>query len=281
MSVGGPIGVMTRVPPERRGRRPHHLSLVWRQFDYWMTVYRRTWRGSVVNSFVAPLLYLTAMGVLLGRFVDAAGTQLAGAGSYLHFVAPGILAAHAMQIALGEVLWPVMGMIKWNKTYHGMISTPLRVADVVGAHFGFVLFRVATSGAVFMAALGLFGVYRSWWGVPLAFVTQLMIGMAFATPFFGVAARARSDGLFAIVFRVVMMPLFLFSGAFFPITNFAEPLQWAARVTPLWQGVELTRMFVLDTVNWPMAALHTSYLLALIALGGWWSVRGLTRRLIS
>lgn len=268
-------------PPERRGEQPSHLSMVWRQFDYWITVYRRTWRGSVVSSFLAPLLYLSAMGMLLGRFIDDGGTRLAGADSYLLYVAPGLLAAHAMQIAMGEVLWPVMGMIKWHKSYFAMISTPLRVVDVFGAHMGFVLFRVATSCAVFMLILAFVGAYRSWWGVPLAFVAQLLVGMAFATPFFAVSAKAESDSVFAVIFRVVVMPLFLFSGAFFPITNLAEPLQWLARLTPLWHGVELTRMLMLNTVHWPMAAAHTAYLLVLIAFGGWWSVRRLTRRLIS
>lgn len=275
---------LTRPRAGGGGERPRHLRLVWRQFDYWLTVYRRTWRGSVVNSFLAPVLYLMAMGVLLGGFIDAAGpgrTTLSGAGSYLEFVAPGLLAAHAMQIAMGEVLWPVMGLIKWNKTYFGMISTPLRVVDVFGAHMGFVLFRVATTCGAFMIALTFFGVYRSWWLVLPAFGVQLLIGMAFATPFFAVAAKARSDSVFAIIFRVVVMPLFLFSGAFFPITNLAEPLQWMARATPLWHGVELTRMCFLDTVNVPMAAVHTAYLAVLVAFGGWWSVRRLTRRLIA
>lgn len=275
---------LTRPPAEGPVGRPRHLTLVWRQFDYWMTVYRRTWRGSVVNSFLAPLLYLTAIGVLLGGFIDAGDAgraSLGGADSYLHFVAPGLLAAHAMQIAMGEVLWPVMGMIRWNKTYFGMISTPLRVVDVFGAHMGFVLFRVATTCAVFMVVLAGFGVYRSWWLVLPAFGAQLLIGMAFATPFFGVAAAARSDSVFAVIFRVVVMPLFLFSGAFFPIGNLAEPLQWAARLTPLWHGVELTRMCFLDMVTWPAAAGHAAYLAALVALGGWWSVRRFTRRLIA
>lgn len=275
---------LAQPPPEHRGERPHHLRLVWRQYDYWRTVYRRTWRGSVVNSFLAPVLYLTALGVLLGKFIDAAGpgrAALSGADSYLQFVAPGLLAAHAMQIAMGEVLWPVMGMIKWNKAYFGMISTPLRVVDVFGAHMGFVLFRVATTVAAFMIALTFFGVYRSWWLVLPAFGVQLLIGMAFATPFFAVAAKAQRDSMFAIIFRVVVMPLFLFSGAFFPLANLAEPLQWMARATPLWHGVELTRMCFLDTVHWPMAAVHTAYLAVLTALGGWWSVRRLTRRLIA
>ena len=219
--------------------------MVGRQFDYWLTVYKRTWRGSVFNSFVTPLLYLVAMGLLLGRFVDDSGATLPGATSYLQFVAPGLLAAHAMQIAMGEVLWPVMGMVKWNKTYFSMIASPLRVADVFGAHMAFVAFRVATTCGAFMLAMLPFGAYVSLPGALAAYAVQLLIGLAFATPFFGVAAWARSDSVFSVIMRVVVTPLFLFSGAFFPVTNLAPPLRMAAQATPLCHGVELTRTFML------------------------------------
>lgn len=258
--------------------------MVGRQFDYWLTVYKRTWRGSVVNSFLTPLLYLVAMGMLLGRFVDDSGARLPGATTYLQFVAPGLLAAHAMQIAMGEVLWPVMGMVKWNKTYFSMIATPLRVGDVFGAHMAFVAFRIATTCAVFMLALVPFGAYASWPGAALAFLTQLLIGLAFATPFFGVAARAKSDSIFAVIFRVVVTPLFLFSGAFFPVSNLAAPLRLAAQATPLYHGVELTRAFMLtplDSIDWWAMLGHTAYLLALALLGSAWAVRRLRGRLIA
>ena len=84
-----------------------------RLVDYWSTVYRRTWKGSVISSFVTPLLYILAMGVLLGGFIKSDPDQLEGATSYLAFVAPGMLAAQAMTTVFGEVTYPVMGMIKW------------------------------------------------------------------------------------------------------------------------------------------------------------------------
>jgi len=264
--------------------QPSRLTMIGRQADYWLTVYKRTWRGSVFNSFITPVLYLVAMGMLLGRFVDSSGAALPGATSYLHFVAPGLLAAHAMQIAMGEVLWPVMGMLKWNKTYFSMVATPLRVADVFLAHMGFVAFRIATTCAIFMLALVPFGIYRGVPGVLAAFVVQLLIGLSFATPFFAVAARATSDSVFSVIMRVVVTPLFLFSGAFFPVTNLAPPLQLAAQLTPLYHGVELTRTFLLapwEAIDWLVVAGHTTYLLVLALAGGAWAIRRLGRRLIS
>ena len=273
-------GTTAPAPP----RAPGHLAMIGRQLDYWLTVYKRTWRGSVFNSFLTPLLYLVAMGLLLGRFVDDSGARLPGGTTYLHFVAPGLLAAHAMQIAMGEVLWPVMGMVKWNKTYFSMIATPLSVADVFGAHMAFVAFRVATTCAVFMLALVPFGAYVGVGGALLAFCVQLLIGLAFATPFFGIAAWARSDSVFSVIFRVVVTPLFLFSGAFFPVANLAPALRVMAQITPLYHGVELTRSFLLTplgAIDWVAAAGHAAYLLILALLGGAWAVRRLERRLIS
>ena len=110
------------------------------------------------TSFVTPMFYVLAMGVLLGEFIDDGSADLQGAPTYLAFIAPGLVAAHAM-IAVGEVTWPVLGAIKWNRTYLGMVATPLSVADVVAAHFTFVLFRVATTCGVFLLVLALFGVF--------------------------------------------------------------------------------------------------------------------------
>ena len=96
-----------------------------RQVDYWLTVYRRTWKGTAISSFVAPLFYVVAMGVLLGGFIEGDPAELEGATSYLAFLVPGLLAAHAMQTAVGETTYPVMAMIKWQRIYDSMLATPL------------------------------------------------------------------------------------------------------------------------------------------------------------
>jgi lipooligosaccharide transport system permease protein len=252
-----------------------------RQFDYWLTVYRRTWRGSVISSFVSPLFYVVAMGVLLGGFVRSDPATLEGATSYLAFVVPGLVAAHAMQTAVGEVTYPVMGMIKWQRVYFSMLSTPLSVRDLVAGHLLFVLFRLATTCAVFMVVLAPFGVFATWWGPILAFGAQLLVGMTFATLVYGISARITSEEGFGVLFRLGVFPLFLFSGAFFPVANLGEWLAWLARITPLWHGVNLSRMLTLNTVDWPLAGVHVVFLGTLMLLGWRWSVTGLTARLVN
>lgn len=260
--------------PARIGR----LDLLLRQLDYWVIVYRRTWRGSVITSFVMPFLYVAAMGVLLGGFIEHGPEKLEGASTYLAFVAPGLVAAHAMQTATGEVMWPVMGMIKWSRTYYAMTATPLRPSDIVAAQLLFVGFRVASACGVFLVVLAVFGIFDSV-GLLLAWLVQILLGLAFATVFFGVSAWMRSEAGFSVMYRLVVIPLFLFSGAFFPISNLSAPMEWLARVTPLWHGVDLTRMLLLDRVDGSTATGHLAYLTAMAVLGWWFAASRLTKRL--
>jgi lipooligosaccharide transport system permease protein len=252
-----------------------------RQVDYWWTVYKRTWRGSIISSFVSPIFYVLAMGVLLGGFVEADPDQLEGATSYLAFIVPGLVAAHAMQTAVGETTYPVMGMIKWQRVYDSMLATPLAVRDVVAAHLVFVGFRLVATCAVFLAILAPFGVYATWWGPLLAFPAVVLTGMAFAVLVYGFTTRLYSEQGFGVLFRLVVFPLFLFSGAFFPVSNLGPVGEAVAKVTPLWNGVNLARMFCVDNVDWTVAALNTAYLAVIVVVGWAWAVRGLRKRLVS
>ena len=251
-----------------------------RQVDYWAVVYQRTWRGTVISSFLSPLFYVVAMGVLLGGFIDADPDVLEGATSYFDFVVPGLIAAHAMQTAVGETTYPVMGMIKWQRIYDSMLATPLTCRDLVAAHLSFVLFRLATTCAVYALVLAPFGVYATWWGPLVAFGCQLLVGMTFAVWVYGFSARLRSEEGFGLLFRLGVFPLFLFSGAFFPVSNLGAVGEWIARLTPLWHGVNLSRMFTLDHVTWWLAAVNVAVLVTLTALGWRWAVTGLEKRLV-
>jgi lipooligosaccharide transport system permease protein len=255
--------------------------LAGRMTDYWLTVYKRSWRGSVISSFVTPLLYVLAMGVLLGGFIKGDPARLEGATSYLMFVAPGMVAAQAMTVVFGEMTYPVMGMVKWHKTYYSMIATPLSVRDIVVAQVGYVLARVALTCGVFLVVMAPFGVFRSVTGVLLAFVVQLLIGLAFATPLFALTAAMKDESLFSLVFRLGLLPMFLFSGAFFPVANLDPVLEVVAKLTPLWHGVDLTRMLTVGHVDGAWALVHVIYLSALAVGGYLLVVRTLQRRLVT
>jgi lipooligosaccharide transport system permease protein len=254
---------------------------VLRQVDYWATLWARTWRGVVVSSFLSPFLYVLAMGVLLGGFVEVDPDALEGATSYLAFVVPGLIASHAMQTAVSETTWPVMGMIKWQRIYESMLATPLQPRHVVGAHLASVALHLTATCALFTAVMAPFGVYESWWGPFLAFASQVLCGMTFATLVYAFTTRNRSEEAFGVLFRLGVFPLFLFSGAFFPVSNLGDVGAWLARLTPLWQGVNLSRMFALDNITWWVAGVNAAVLVVLMLLGWRWSVSGLTKRMIT
>lgn len=258
---------------------PSVVQLAGRQYDYWRTVYRRTWKASVFSSFLNPLLYVLAMGVLLGGFIAADPDRLEGAPTYLAFVAPGLLAAQCMQMGIGEVTYPVMSMVKWQKVYFGMAATPLRPLDLVNAHLGFVLFRTATTSVVFALVLAPFGVYSSVLGAVGAWLGATLTGLALGAPIYAYSVGAASEQMFSLVFRIGVLPQFLFSGAFFPIGNLSPTLETLARVTPLYQGVDLTRMIALGTWQTGPALVHLAYLAVLLVAGHALAVRRLGRRL--
>jgi lipooligosaccharide transport system permease protein len=250
-----------------------------RQVDYWLTVYRRTWKGSIVTSFASPLFYVLAMGVLLGGFVHVSPDQLEGAPSYLAFIVPGLIAAQAMQTAVFETTYPVMGAIKWHKSFYAQLSTPLESRDLANAFLMFTLFRVASTCGVYFLVMAPFGVFGSWWGPILAWPATMLVGMAFGTWTFAFSSQIRSEASFGLIFRLGLIPLFLFSGSFFPISNLGPVGETVAELTPLWHGVNLTRMLCLGTMDWPIAAINTLVLLAVLVSGWYAAIRTLTRRL--
>ena len=173
-----------------------------RQYDYWATVTRRTWKASVFSSFLAPLFYVLAMGVLLGGFIEGDPARLEGATSYLDFIVPGLVAAHAMQTAVADTSYPVFSNFKWNKVYDSMVATPITVRQVAIAHLGFVALRVTATCAIFDLVVAPFGVYESWWGPFVALAAQALTGAVFATLMYGFACRIQNDAAFGVVFRV-------------------------------------------------------------------------------
>jgi len=240
-------------------------SFAVREFRYWLTNYRRTWRGSIYSSVLSPLLYLGAMGIGLGKLVNAHGTARLGGLSYLAFLAPGLLAAAAMQAGVEESTYPVLGSVKWRRTYYAATASPLRPADLFHGHLLFTTMRLAMNSAIFLAVMALFGAVASPWALA-ALPAAVLTGLAFAAPVEAWAITVAKDTSFALIFRFGMIPLFLFSGTFFPITQLPAWLRPLAYVTPLWHGVALCRSLTLGTASPGGALAHVAYLVAVAAV---------------
>ena len=255
---------------------PAPLAL--RSFEYWLFQYKRTWRGSAVSTVLFPVLFLASMGLGLGTLVDSSASGGVDGQRYLVFLAPGLLAATAMQTGVGESTYPVMGAIKWIKTYHAMLATPLGVLDVLVGHLLYIAARVLLGATVFLAVMAAFGAVDSPLGL-LTLPAAVLTGMAFSAPVVAYAAVVENDAGFAMLMRFVITPLFLFGGVFYPVQQLPLLLQQLAYLTPLWHGVALSRGLALGTVSAGAALGHALYLCAWIAGGTWVAARNYQRRL--
>jgi lipooligosaccharide transport system permease protein len=237
----------------------------WRVLRYYSHAYRRTWRSSVTVSFLYPVMYLTAMGLGLGTLINH-HAHLVDHVKYLDFIAPGLLAATAMQIASNDSMFPVMAAIKWIRTYFAMLATPLSVDDVVVGHLAWVAVRLTSVGAIYLGVMAAFGVVHSLFAIA-ALPATVLIGLAFSAPVSAFSATQDNERSFILIYRLGLIPLFLFSGTFFPVSQLPGWLQVVAYCTPLYRGVHLARALVLGQLQLGPDLGDVVYLLALAVAG--------------
>ncbi len=257
----------------------HPRSNAGRVFEHRFLSYRKTFRASIFTSFVSPVLFLTAMGIGLGGYVSNEASL--GGVPYIVFLAPGLLAATAMQSASFEATFPIMGGLVWQKTFHAMYATPISPRDIALGNLAWIVARLTLIATIFTIVIVLFGAADSPL-IVLAIPAAVLTGMAFAGPIAAFSATQKNPNKFAAIFRFGITPLFLFSGTFFPISSLPAALQALAWVTPLFHGVALTRGLSLGTiVNEPVAALiHVAYLTTFAVVGALFTIRTIERRLI-
>jgi len=198
---------------------------------------------------------------------------------YLDWLVPGLVASTAAQVAIGEATWPVFSCFEWIRVYFAQAAAPLRVADILAGHLGYMLFRILVSATVFLAASVAFSAVHSWWA-PLTLVVSLLTGLAVAAPTVAYSARVSSDSYLAILLRLAVLPMSLFSGVFFPVESLPLGWRWVAYALPLWHGVDLSRDAMLGTAPGLLGAWHVGYLSAWCAAGWWLAHRQFRRRLV-
>jgi lipooligosaccharide transport system permease protein len=203
-------------------------------------ILRKLWHGIAFSAFVAPLLFLVAMGVGVGGYVDDRSPHALGGISYLQFVAPGLIAANIMMLAVGDSLWWVMGGTKWDKRYHAMIATPLDTSDVLGGHLAYEALRAIASTVAFLIVAAPLGALASWWALLTPLLAMLLV-VAVAAPVSAWSTFTDSDRSFGVIMRVGVTPLMLFSGTFFPTASLPAWGRAIVPFSPLYHGVELLR----------------------------------------
>jgi lipooligosaccharide transport system permease protein len=183
-----------------------------------------------------------------------------------------------MQNGIVESAFPVSRAVARGGSYGVTVSTPLDSTDIMLGHCLYMAFKLALGSVGFFLVMACFGAPQSWqavWTVPAATLT----GLAFATPTMGWAAKVAEPRRVAGLFKWVVMPLYLFSGTFFPVSQLPGVLRAVAYATPLWHGVDLCRSLSLGTATVPRTAGHVCYLLVVVAAGLLLSARTYRRRL--
>jgi lipooligosaccharide transport system permease protein len=228
---------------------------------------------------VAPLLYLTALGLGVGALVDAnVGAGGVQGVEYLTFLAPGILAVTAMQQGFEESAWPVIGALRWWGTYPAQQVTRLRTRDVLTGHLLYIAVKLTAAVTVFTAVAALFGAFDSTW-VLAAVPAAVLCGLAHAAPVAAFAVTRRIEMSLAAFYRFVILPTSLFSGAFFPASQLPVGVEQVAYLTPVWHGVDLCRDLALGDAAVAASAGHVAYLTAWMVGGYLVALRLYARRL--
>ena len=241
------------------------MTGTWRVIEHHLMVYRRTWKGGMFVSFASPILFLAAMGIGLGSLIARGPVRSVGGVSYLAFLAPGLLAATAMQTAFVEETYPIMAKIQWLRTYEGMLATPLTIGNVVGGEVGWLVIRQAITAIPFFVVLVIFGTV----GSPAALLmvpVAVLNGLAFGLPIMAFTATQRKDKGFPTIGRFIITPLFLLGGVFFPIQQLPQLAQAIAWLTPLAHSVALARSLSTGVVN-GSAAIHLALPALYVAAG--------------
>jgi lipooligosaccharide transport system permease protein len=239
-------------------------------------VNRRTWMV-IFSGFFEPLLYLFSLGFGLRGFVghiDVGGGRTI---DYASFIAPGLLAAAAMNgpvYETGNIFWK----LRYARVYETVVATPVEARDIALGESAWTLFRGLLYSVGFLIVAAALGLVHSWWGA-LALPASFLAGFAFAGVALAAATFMRSWQDFEIL-QLVTLPLFLFSATFYPLSAYPRWLQWAIEVTPLYRAVSLLRSLTTGAVGWALLV-DLAYLAVMGALGVWFGGRRLRRILLA
>jgi lipooligosaccharide transport system permease protein len=240
--------------------------------------YKHTWRGTSFSTVVTPVLFLSAMGLGLGSLVDAGRSEALGGVDYLTWLAPGLLAGAAMQNGAGDGSYPVIAGIRWLKTYEAALNTPVRPAELALGNLTWAMLRATVAALVYVVVAWAFGAMDLGRGMLAALPAVLTAG-GFCAAISAITAQLRNEQGLAAIQRFVVVPLFLFAGTFFPVSQLPDRVEWVAWFVPLWHGVELARSISLGRAPTAPWAVHLAVVVGFLVVGMALSVWSFHRRL--
>ncbi len=218
----------------------------------------------VLSGFFEPVFYLASMGIGLGVLVGDVQTTAGMEVSYAQFIAPALLAVSAMNGAIYDSTWNVFFKMNHAKLYEGMLSTSLGPLDVALGEILYALLRGLVYASGFMIIMQLFGLNLAWTAI-LALPAVVLIAFGFASIGMAVTSYMKVFQQMEWI-NFVLLPMFLFSATFYPITVYPPFVQAIVQALPLWHGVELIRGLTTGSIDSAMV-IHVFYFVVMIAVG--------------
>jgi lipooligosaccharide transport system permease protein len=226
----------------------------------------------VVSGFLEPLLYLFSFGYGVGTLIGDIQVSNGQVVSYAMFIAPGLLATSAMNGAIYDSTWNVYFKLHEGKIYHGMLATSLGPLDVALGEILTALIRGFAYAVGFMAVATPMGLIPSWWGV-LAIPAAVLIAFGFASIGMAITSYFKSYQQMGLI-NISLLPIFLFSGSFYPLSVFPDWAQVIIKSLPLWHAIEIIRNLSLGIINLSLLG-HITYFLVMIVVGLFFTTRRL------
>jgi lipooligosaccharide transport system permease protein len=229
----------------------------------WLATRSTNWLV-IMSGFFEPIFYLLSLGIGLGALVGDVTTSTGEPVPYAAFIAPGLLATSAMNGAVYDSTWNVFFKMHFAKLYEGMLSTSLGPLDVALGEILLALLRGALYAVGFMLVMQLLGLNLSWWAI-LALPAVLLIAFGFASFGMGITSYMKTFQQMDWI-NFIMLPMFLLSATFYPLSVYPQWAQYFIQAMPLWHGVELVRGLTTGAVNIGMLW-HVLYFAVMIVLG--------------
>jgi lipooligosaccharide transport system permease protein len=254
---------------DRPGGRGRYL------FERNVMSHRRTW-AIIVSGFFEPLFYLLSLGYGLGGYVGEVvidGVPI----EYAAFVAPALLAASAFNGAFYDAT-NIFWKLRYQKVYDAVLATPLGPKDIAVGETAFALFRGLIYAVGFFTVVLALGLVESWWAV-LALPATVFIGFAFAGAGIAAVTYMRSWQDFDIL-NLAVLPMFLFSATFFPLSTYPGWLEALVQATPLYHAVSLLRGLTTGAVGGAQVV-DVAYLAVLGLVGAWIASRRISKLLLT
>ena len=218
----------------------------------------------VASGFFEPVFYLLSMGFGLGVYVGTVATSTGQVVPYGAFIAPALLAVSAMNGAIYDSTWNVFFKMQYSKLYNGMLSTSLGPLDVAIGEISLALLRGLMYAAGFLIVMQVLGLNLAWTAL-LALPAVLLIAFGFASLGMAITSYMKTFQQMDWI-QFVLLPMFLFSATFYPITVYPEPIQYVIQALPLWHGVELLRGLTTGALSIAMLG-HLLYFVVMVAIG--------------